>query len=167
MAIHVGVTGTPELQRALAAAGVRASEGAVAALYQEAERVMAKSKQEAPVGVDGVLRASGYVEIPKRTGPFGWLVTLGYGGAAKSYAAAVHEGRRPGSMPPSLELIPWVKKKLGVPTDRLASVAYLVARKIARVGTAPTKFLEKPLLAAVPGMASRMAATIRRRVERK
>lgn len=166
MAVRVNVTGARELQAALKLAGDRAELAARAALYQEAERVMAASKQEAPVGVDGVLRASGFVELPKRVGQ-GWRVTLGYGGASKSYAAVIHEGRKPGSMPPSKALEPWVRKKLGVPSNEVRSVAYLVARKIKMQGTAPTKFLEKPLRAAVPGMADRMARSIRRQVERK
>lgn len=92
MAVNVRVTGTKELMRALARAGDRAEHAAKAALYQEAERVMAQSKQEAPVGVDGVLRASGFVELPKPA-PRGWRVTLGYGGAAKAYACVSAQTR--------------------------------------------------------------------------
>lgn len=166
MAVTVKVTGTRAMLRALEQAGSRATEATKAALYQEGERVMAASKQESPVGVDGVLRASGYVQPPEPVGR-GWRVTLGYGGAAKSYAIVVHEGRKPGSQPPSKPLEPWVKKKLGVPAKEVASVAFLVARKIKMRGTRPTKFLEKPLLAAAPGMAGRMATRIRRSLERK
>lgn len=166
MAIHVKVTGTREMLRAIEQAGNRAIAATKAALYQEGERVMAASKMEAPVGVDAVLRASGYVRPPEPIGR-GWRVTLGYGGAAKGYALVVHEGRKPGSQPPSKPLEPWVRKKLGVPTKDVASVAFLVARKIKMRGTRPTKFLEKPLLAAAPGMAGRMATRIRRSLERK
>ena len=167
MAINVRVTGTKELMQALARAGARAEMAAKAALYQEAERVMAQSKQEAPVGVDGVLRASGFVELPKPAGR-GWRVTLGYGGAAKSYAAVIHEGRTPGKRPPPSKAIePWVKKKMGVPADEVAGVAFVVARSIGKKGTRPTKFLERPLNAAAAGMASRMAKRIRAQMERK
>lgn len=163
---NLRVTGLKELNAALAAMGDRAEQAARAALYQEGERVMAQSKQEVAVGVDGVLRASGFVEPPVKAGR-GWRVTLGFGGAAKGYAAAVHEGRKPGTMPPSKALEPWVKKKLGVPSKEVSGVAFLVARKIKLQGTKPTKYLERPLLAAIPGMADRMARTIRRQVERK
>ena len=158
--------GSREMTEAIAKAGDRALEGVKAALYREAERVMAASKQEAPVGVDAVLRGSGFVEPPRFTEKK-LQVRLGYGGAAKAYAAAVHEGRKRGKMPPSHALIPWVRKKLGVPEDEAASVAFLVARKIRDVGTKPTKFLERPLMDAIPGMAGRMAETIRRMVEKR
>lgn len=175
MAFRVGVSGqrigvvkgAKQLQKALEQAGHRAEIGAKAALYQEAERVMATSKEEAPVGVDGVLRASGFVETPE-SAPNGWLVRLGYGGASKAYARVIHDGREPGKRPPPiLSLVPWVRKKLGVAEDEVRNVAFLVARKIGVKGTKPTKFLERPLMNAVPGMASRMAATIKRRVERR
>lgn len=166
MALNAKVKGTREMQAAIAKAGVRAREAIAAALYQEAERVMAASKQEVAVGVDGVLRASGHVQPPKFTAT-GQEVTLGYGGAAKSYAAAVHEGRRPGKMPPSKALIPWVRKKLGVPEDEAAGVAFVIAKNIWANGTKPTKYLERPLMDAIPGMAGRMAARIRRMIERR
>lgn len=160
------ITGTKEMLAALGLVGERAENAAKAALYQEVQKIMAASQQEAPVGADGVLRVSGYVGLPERVAR-GWHVPFGYGGAAKGYAAAVHEGRKPGTMPPSKALEPWVKKKLAVPTKEVPSVAFLVARKIKLRGTKPTKFLERPLLAAIPGMADRMARTIRRQVEKK
>ena len=167
MSVRVRLRGVAELQRALAAMGDRAAAGAAAALFAEGERVMMMSKQEAPVGVDGVLRASGHVEVPKREGSR-LTVRLGYGGAAKSYANVIHEGRKPGSRPPpSQALVPWVKKKLFVPEAEAASVAFVVARSIGKKGTKPTKFLERPFMAAVPGMAGRMAERIRRSLERR
>lgn len=167
MAMNAKVKGTRELMRALERAGARAGEASAAALYQEGERVMAASKQEAPVGVDGVLRASGHVERPQMN-TTGWQVRLGYGGASKGYAQVVHDGRTPGKKaPPARALEPWVKKKMAVPQDEVRSVAFLVARKIGLKGTKPTKFLERPLMEAVPGMAGRMAARIRRSLERQ
>lgn len=167
MAVRFSVKGTQALQKALAAVGQRGPQAAASALYIEGERIMSNSKQEAPVGVDGVLRASGFVDPPRREGK-GVRVRLGYGGAAAQYAIVVHEGRRPGGkMPPSDALEPWVRKKLGVPADEVASVSFAVARKIARVGTKPTKFLERPFREAIPGMADRMAKRIRASVERK
>lgn len=167
MSVRFGIRGTAALQKALVAAGQRANQAAASALYIEAEKVMAASKQEAPVGVDGVLRASGFVNPPEVKGN-GLRVTLGYGGAAKNYALTVHEGRGPGKkMPPPKALEPWVRKKLGVPAKEVEGVAFVVARSIGIKGTKPTKFLEKPLLRAAPGMAGRMATRIRRSLERK
>lgn len=161
------VRGTRELLRALDAVGHRAPQAAASALYVEGERIMAASKQEAPVGVDGVLRASGFVEPPRREAK-GVRVKLGYGGAAKDYAIVVHEGRRPGGkMPPPKALEPWVRKKMGVPAEEVPSVSFAVAKNIAKHGTEPTKFLERPFRAAIPGMAGRMAKRIRASVERR
>ncbi|MBU1621822.1 MAG: hypothetical protein KKF27_20770 [Gammaproteobacteria bacterium] len=51
------------------------------------------------------------------------------------YGVAVRQGTKP-HFPPYRALIPWVMKKLGIATEKeAASVAYLVARKISRVGT--------------------------------
>lgn len=170
MAMRAKLTGSRELVRALEKAGNRAVHEAGRALYIEGEKIMAASKQEAPVGVDGVLRASGYVEPPKRDGGV-TSVELGYGGAAKGYAVYVHEGvgpavGKPPFMPPSKALEPWVKKKLGVPAEEVKTVAFLVARSIGSKGLKPTKFLERPFMAATKGMAGRIAARIRRRLER-
>jgi hypothetical protein len=167
VAISFKVSGTQGLIRALSRAGARAPHEGARALYIEGEKIMAASKQEAPVGVDGVLRASGFVDPPQQT-PEGTRIQLGYGGASKTYAIVVHEGRKPGSkMPPPKALEPWVRKKLGVPADEVASVSFAVARKIAETGTEPTKFLEHPFRAAIPGMADRMAKRIRKSLESK
>lgn len=62
---------------------------AAAALYQEAEAIMATAKARTPV-LTGILRASGYVSDPMTSG--GSIgVELGFGGAAAEYATYVHE----------------------------------------------------------------------------
>lgn len=165
MSVRVRITGQREMAAALKEAGKDARRLVAAAIYQEAERVMADSKQEAPVGVDGVLRASGFVKPPSDTGRR-ITAELGYGGAASGYALYVHEGTgpavgRPKYMPPVEALKPWVRKKMGVPLDEVDNVAFLVARKIGQTGTKPTKFLEKPLRARAKGMGERIAAKIR------
>lgn len=154
MSIQVSVTGTADLQRALQKYGAKAEALVAAALYREAEGVMSKSKEESPVGVDGNLRASGFVKLPATVN--GKIrVEMGYGGPAARYAAAVHEGTRP-HFPPVDALKPWAKKFLG---DEDA--AFAVARKIARVGTKATKFLERPLRQLAAGMGERIAARVR------
>ena len=154
MSIQVSVKGTAELQKALRQYGAKAEKLVAAALYREAEGVMAKSKEESPVGVDGNLRASGFVNLPETVN--GKIrVELGYGGPSASYALYVHEGTRP-HFPPVDALKPWAKKFLG---DE--SAAFAVARKIARVGTKATKFLERPLRQRAAGMGERIAARVR------
>lgn len=54
--------------------------------------------------------------------------------AGVHYAGYVEHGRRAGRQPPVAALVPWVKRKLGVPAKRARSVAFLVARKIGRRG---------------------------------
>jgi hypothetical protein len=161
----IRITGAKEIMRALEQAGQRGRKIAAAAVYQEAERVMSDSEQEVAVGVDGVLRTSGFVKLPTDRG--GKIqVELGYGGAAKGYAVYVHEGTgpavgKPAYMPPSDALKPWVKKKMGVPESEVDNVAFLVARKIGRTGTEPTKYLERPLRKRAKGMGQRIASRIR------
>lgn len=59
------------------------------ALYQEAQIEMTESKRRVPVDT-GVLRASGHVQEPVRSGK-SVSVMLAYGGAAEQYAVIVHE----------------------------------------------------------------------------
>lgn len=132
-----------------------------AALFQEANKIMAKSKPLVPV-FHGALRSSGHVQLPRRTASGDIEVVLGYGGAASDYAVFVHEGTgpavgRPRYWPPIEPLKDWARKKLG--DERLG---YAVQRKIHAKGTEGKKFLEIPFNAALPGMPARIAAFIRR-----
>lgn len=68
---------------------VRYPDVVEAALYQEAQIEMTKSKRRVPVE-HGVLRASGFVTKPERRGR-NISVTLSYGGAAEDYAIPQHE----------------------------------------------------------------------------
>lgn len=57
-----------------------------------------------------------------------------------SYGMVVELGRTPGkAAPPSSALELWVRRKLGVPENRVKSVAFLVARKIGKRGTKAVK----------------------------
>lgn len=60
------------------------------------------------------------------------------------YGMAVVGGTRP-HFPPYRKLIPWVNAVLGVQGKQAASVAFLVARKISRVGTEPNPYPEQAL----------------------
>ena len=70
------------------------------------------------------------------------------------YGMAVIGGTRP-HFPPYRKLIPWVEAVLGVQGKRAASVAFLVARKISRIGTQPNPYHEGVLagnMAAIQGI---------------
>lgn len=106
------------------------------ALRIEAELIMTKSKQKhVPVDL-GTLRSSGFVNDVERSGR-DLSVTLGYGGAASAYALAVHEHPSSAS-PPS-----WQGKSA-------MSINWRIE------GRGP-KYLEFPLMQAVPTMLGRMA----------
>ncbi len=98
---------------------------AEAALFEEAEAIMARSKDEFVPVDEGILRASGHVQLPVRTGG-DVSVTLAYGGPAEAYAVIQHE-----------------RLDFNHPH-----------------GGGP-KYLERPLVEAVPGMGDRIAARIR------
>lgn len=83
------ISGLPALTAALARVGVEGLPAMAAALYVEAEKIMAVSKERVPVDT-GVLRASGHVELPHVSGT-GVEVDFGYGGAAERYAWIQHE----------------------------------------------------------------------------
>lgn len=59
---------------------------------------------------------------------------LGVVGSAQPAALFVELGTKP-HMPPVEALVPWVRNVLGVEERKAHSVAYLIARKIARKGT--------------------------------
>lgn len=77
-------------------------------------------------GVDVDLKGNttGFID-PQSVAPYTWYVI---------------NGRRPGKMPPPIELLPWVWKKLGVTGMKARAVAWNVARKIGRHGTKGNNF---------------------------
>lgn len=81
--------GAEAIRRTLAKLGADGPRELAAALYQEAEAIMARSKTIVPVDT-GALRASGHVQLPDTVGDK-VSVRMGYGGAAAGYAVAVHE----------------------------------------------------------------------------
>lgn len=90
----------------------------------------ATARKETPVGVSGFLRAA-YRE--RFDNLHGELVNT------KDYAKYVHDGRRPGKMPPLAPIALWVKRKgIGIP-------AFVIARSIARKGTKANPFLTRTI----------------------
>ncbi len=84
-------TGTKVLAKQLTALERKIFGAAKVAVSQEAEMLMTESKSLVPVD-KGILRTSGGVSKPKKIrGGAGVEITIGYGGAASSYALTVHE----------------------------------------------------------------------------
>ena len=83
------LNGAETMQRALRKLGKEAPTVLGQALYAEASQIMAQSKLIVPVDT-GALRSSGHVRLPEVVGSK-VVVTLGYGGAAATYAVIVHE----------------------------------------------------------------------------
>lgn len=103
------------------------------ALRVEAELVMTASKQRfVPVDL-GTLRSSGHVNPPERKGDI-LEITMGYGGAAAAYALAIHEH----------------------PSDHSPPSWQGVDVQFSPAGRGP-KYLERPLMEAIPGMDRRIA----------
>lgn len=88
------VQGIRELRERFAAAAREGPQVAAQALLVWAEEVMTDAKELVPVR-DGILRASGFVDLPAVT-PDQVSVTFGFGGPSAPYALAVHENPRAG-----------------------------------------------------------------------
>ena len=58
------------------------------------------------------------------------------------HSSWVHNGRTVGSMPPVESLIPWVRRKLGVPEAQARNVAFKIAKSIEQRGIQAFPFLE-------------------------
>jgi len=94
------------------------------------EHILAKNT---PVGATGNLRGGIFSQF-HQDGPLMHEV-IAISPPADVYAAAVNDGTRP-HMPPSSALVLWVKQKLQITKESQAkSVAFLIARKIAKSGT--------------------------------
>lgn len=146
MAATFELKGTKAMQRKIERIAQQFPNKIERALRIEAELVMTDSKRNfVPVDL-GTLRSSGHVGNVERKGK-DLSVTLDYGGAAAPYALAVHEHPSDHS-PPS-----WEGKALTDISDW------------SKDGRGP-KYLERPLMAAIPGMARRIAAALRLRDER-
>ena len=93
---------------------------------------------------------------------------VGAVGPSSVYWPIIEQGRRAGSFPPVDAIRLWVKRKLGINEERqMKQVAYLVGRKIARLGI-PGKFVfrnaERKLRGQIMRRFARAAANIGRRL---
>lgn len=78
-----------EFRRELERAGDKVEQASRAAIYREAQSIIADSVPLVPWD-EGTLKGS-HVVLPPRPGGSGWEVEFGYGGAASAYAEVQHE----------------------------------------------------------------------------
>lgn len=137
-------TGTDKLRAQLRSLRAAAPLALASALYEESEAFIENVKEHHVPVMDGQLRGSGFVHPPEVLGGAnpGYLIRMGFGGAAAPYAWVVHENPRAG-------------KTEGVsPSGRRY-------KKWAKVGH--WKYFERPFLAwqkRLPGLISRRIAMI-------
>ncbi len=117
------------LQRAFHEAPQLAERELMAAMTEATLLVEREVKENIPRGATGLTAAS--VTSDAFSTPAG---VLGVVGSSQPSALFVELGTKP-HMPPVAALVPWVRAVMGLREQDAKSVAFLVARKIARVGT--------------------------------
>ena len=85
--------------------------------------------QNTPVGVGGVLQGGirGTVQTHLRG-------VVGVEGPASKYGDVIERGRRPGRWPPRDAIELWVKRIIKPEAKKLKSMAFLVQRKVGKIG---------------------------------
>lgn len=136
--VTIEITGLEEIRRNFQALAAMSPEdmGIVKAMNDEAETMMGISKREYCPVVSGTLKSSGQVDPPVVSEIFA-SVTLGYGGAAKTYAWSVHENPRTGK---TGGFLPVTTFHVHAP----AKTTYRKYKKWSQVGQ--WKFLETPVV---------------------
>jgi hypothetical protein len=135
------VGGFEDVAKALEGMGEFALPALAAGLYTRAEAIMGDSKDNYVPVDEAILKGSGHVEQPVISGNE-VSVTMGYGGPAAAYALVVHE-YPDGPMP-----LAW-------------SVAQFTGHGVHfhPEGRGP-KYLEKPVMAAMPSLPQELAADV-------
>ena len=90
--IGIQVLNLKQTQFALIALGARGQDALAGAMVRKAEEIIGDSKENYVPVRDGILRNSGFVDQPKKQGPLGVTVELGFGGPTAPYALVQHEG---------------------------------------------------------------------------
>lgn len=111
-----------------------------AAMHASTQHLRGLIMPKTPVGVSAALRGGTQAKV---TGAGSDRSIDGRVFNPVAYGMPVELGRRPGKQPPSSALELWVRRKLGVPENRVKSVAFLVARKIGRKGTNAVQMFAK------------------------
>jgi hypothetical protein len=79
-----------------------------------------------------------------------------------SYALPAETGRKPGKWPPFAPIALWVKRVLRPPMNKLASLTFLMRRKIGRDGTKGAWMARDGWAAALPAVRGRFRVALRR-----
>ncbi|KTT21897.1 hypothetical protein [Pseudacidovorax intermedius] len=127
--LHLSIGGLAAINRGLAEDPAMARRELLIAMTEATLLVEREAKERMPRGATGLTAQS--IQSDAFSTPAG---VLGVVSSSLPSASAVELGTRP-HMPPMDALVPWVRAVLGVSPKRERSVAYLVARKIARRGT--------------------------------
>lgn len=115
--------------------------------------------QDRTPAVHGLLRASIVGRADSRSGVLNGV--LGIVGTSNRYAVPVELGTRP-HFPPVQALEDWVQARLGLSGADVRRVAWLVARKIARVGTQGAHMFRAGFEAARPELERQFDLTVAR-----
>lgn len=134
--LHVSMTALDALQRGLAQAPEQTQRELLGAMMQATLLVEREVKDRMPK-VSGISAAS--IASDAFSTPVGVIGTVG---SSQPSVLFVELGTKP-HMPPVQALVPWVRAVLGVDAKRAPSVAFLVARKIAKKGTKPQEHFAK------------------------
>ena len=126
-------------------------------------------KKETPIGATSKLRNTTVYQVLGTSEDMRMEIRQSaFSPSGFPYGVAVRKGTRP-HFPPIAALIPWVVKKLGISDAKQArTVAFLIARKISKVGTKPNPYHDRAFQSQV-GMirqvlseeATRLAARIK------
>ena len=104
-------------------------------LREIGQMLVPRVKEATPKGATGKLRGRTFFEIKGKGQDMEMkIVQPARSDKGYFYGGAVRGGSRPHFPPPSA-LYDWVTIKLGIPMPAAAGVAFLIARKISRVGT--------------------------------
>ncbi|WP_293222311.1 hypothetical protein [Ottowia sp.] len=146
--LHLSLSGLDALVRGLAQAPEFTHRELLVTMTEATLLVEREAKENTP-RVTGMTAAS--IASDSFSTPVGVIGTVG---SSQPTLTFLELGTRP-HMPPVEALEPWVRAVLGVEPKRARSVAYLVARKIARKGTKAQRPLDKAI-AATDGQVLRM-----------
>ncbi len=115
--------------------------GILSGMEKIGERGVGLVVEGTPVGATGNLAHSVFPHLEQNADLFTEIISNGP--PADIYAAPVNFGTKP-HFPPYEALIPWVIKKFGATDEKTArSIAFLIARKIAKRGTLPAGQYDK------------------------
>jgi len=128
--IRILVSGAQQVAPAVLAAIHEGSEFALEKIGLRGVQIL---HQHTPVGATGNLSAGQFAQLHKEGGQLHEIIAVGP--PADVYASPAEFGTKPHFPPPSALLL-WVQKKLGITDEKKAtSVAFAIAKTIARRGT--------------------------------